>query len=370
MSIVSHASLFAPPPPRADGRVDLAGLTRAELAAEVARLGEPAFRAAQLWRWIHRRGATDFAEMTDLGKALRARLAEGMGPLCVRAVPNRHVTGLAAVAARLDTAPDTVPQDAAALGAEIAAMATDAVTPAELADLAAAHGVDCHPLWRDGDAGRFDAVFLPRRAADARGKAMVPVSPAVPVAPGTPAAAARPLANTPRGADGDAARIDAWRAFLRERLPEHMVPAVFVPLDALPMTPNGKVDVHRLPLPDTVERPVDDRFVPPRDAVDEVLAAIWREVLGVARVGIHDNFFDLGGHSLLATRAVTRLREELGVDLSLNDFFRTSTIAEIHDVVVAWLAEHASPDLLDALGADDGPPPAGAGGDPCTAAGA
>ena len=77
MSIVSHASLFAPPPPRADGRVDLAGLTRAELAAEVARLGEPAFRAAQLWRWIHRRGATDFAEMTDLGKALRARLAEG-----------------------------------------------------------------------------------------------------------------------------------------------------------------------------------------------------------------------------------------------------------------------------------------------------
>ena len=76
MGIASHASMFAPPPPRADGRTDVVGLTRAELAGLLADMGEPAFRARQLWRWIYRRGATDFGRMTDLGKALRTGLAE------------------------------------------------------------------------------------------------------------------------------------------------------------------------------------------------------------------------------------------------------------------------------------------------------
>ena len=76
MGIDSHASVFAPPPPRPDGRVNLVGLTREELAAEMAAIGEPSFRARQLWRWIYVRGETDFASMSDLSKALRGRLAE------------------------------------------------------------------------------------------------------------------------------------------------------------------------------------------------------------------------------------------------------------------------------------------------------
>ena len=76
MGISSHASVFAPPPSRPDGRTDLVGLTRAELEGLLAEIGEPAFRARQLWRWVYRRGATDFDRMTDLGKALRSGLAD------------------------------------------------------------------------------------------------------------------------------------------------------------------------------------------------------------------------------------------------------------------------------------------------------
>ncbi|HTQ81129.1 MAG TPA: amino acid adenylation domain-containing protein, partial [Thermoanaerobaculia bacterium] len=93
------------------------------------------------------------------------------------------------------------------------------------------------------------------------------------------------------------------RAFLRERLPEYMVPAVFVVLDALPITPNGKVDRRALPAPEWAPTAA---YQPPRDAVEETLAAIWSEVLKVERVGIDDNFFELGGDSILSIQVISR----------------------------------------------------------------
>ena len=120
----------------------------------------------------------------------------------------------------------------------------------------------------------------------------------------------------------DAAEL---RAFLRERLPEHMVPTSLVALVALPLTPNGKVDARALPAPDAAQAAQAAR-VAPRDATEEAVAALWRDLLRVEDVGVTDDFFALGGHSLLATRLSTRLRSALGVDVPLRDLFAAPTV--------------------------------------------
>ncbi|HVR99225.1 MAG TPA: amino acid adenylation domain-containing protein, partial [Thermoanaerobaculia bacterium] len=122
----------------------------------------------------------------------------------------------------------------------------------------------------------------------------------------------------------DAAEL---RAFLRERLPEYMVPSSWVVLERLPRTPNGKVD--RRALPALLERRVERRFTAPRTPVEELLAGIWSDLLRVERVGADDDFFDLGGHSLLATQVVSRLRGALGVELPLRSLFEAPTVAAL-----------------------------------------
>jgi hypothetical protein len=122
---------------------------------------------------------------------------------------------------------------------------------------------------------------------------------------------------------------------LRQRLPEYMVPAAAVPLAALPLTPNGKLDRTALPPPDWGNR-ADQRAaerVAPRDAVDEVLGGIWREVLGVAEIGVHDDFFALGGHSLLIAKMLAKVRAAFGLDVPIHRFFQVPTVAGLAGVL-------------------------------------
>ncbi len=118
--------------------------------------------------------------------------------------------------------------------------------------------------------------------------------------------------------------------FVRSRLPEPMAPSIFVVLDTLPLLPSGKVDRRSLPAPAT-ERPT--RYVAPRTEIEKEMAGIWQDVLGVSRIGVHDDFFDLGGHSMLAMQIVERtrdrFRESLAPDLPLAALFETSTIAAL-----------------------------------------
>ncbi|RKH08371.1 non-ribosomal peptide synthetase [Corallococcus sp. CA053C] len=115
------------------------------------------------------------------------------------------------------------------------------------------------------------------------------------------------------------------REGLRRTLPEYMVPAAFVVLDALPLNPNGKVDRKALPAP-VIERTSPRPYEAPRTPTETLLAGLWQQVLGVERAGITDHFFELGGHSLLATQVVSRLRASLHVELPLNAFFDAPTL--------------------------------------------
>jgi hypothetical protein len=120
--------------------------------------------------------------------------------------------------------------------------------------------------------------------------------------------------------------IGALRSWLRRNLPGYMVPSAFVFLDALPLTPNGKVDRRALPAPAVTRPDLEEAFVAPRTPLEKVVAGIWTEVLGLDRVGVHDDFFELGGHSLLATRVVSHLRDALQVELPLRSLFEAPTI--------------------------------------------
>jgi amino acid adenylation domain-containing protein len=126
----------------------------------------------------------------------------------------------------------------------------------------------------------------------------------------------------------DAELIGELRDFLLAKLPEYMVPASFILLDGLPLTPNGKVDRQSLPrLDERRDGGGEKVFVAPRDEVEERVAVLWGDVLGLDRVGVEDNFFEAGGHSLLAARLIGRLREAFQVDLPLAVLFEVPTVA-------------------------------------------
>jgi amino acid adenylation domain-containing protein len=134
--------------------------------------------------------------------------------------------------------------------------------------------------------------------------------------------------------------------FLRERLPDYMVPSIFVMLEVLPLTPNGKVNRQALPAPDRARSNVEGTFVVPRTPVEEVIAGIWAETLGIERVGIHDNFFELGGHSLLATQVVSQVREAFQVEMPLRSLFETPTVAGLSDHIEAAMRTGQKQDVL------------------------
>ncbi len=119
------------------------------------------------------------------------------------------------------------------------------------------------------------------------------------------------------------------RRHLAERLPAHMLPSVFVPLDELPLTPSGKVDRRQLPAPEAAREEARADYVAPRTPVEEVLAGIWRDILGVGRVGVYDNFFELGGHSLLAMRSLSAMRRLFRMEVPLRVLFETADLEEL-----------------------------------------
>jgi amino acid adenylation domain-containing protein len=133
------------------------------------------------------------------------------------------------------------------------------------------------------------------------------------------------------------------RRHLRERVPDWMMPAAFVVLEALPVTPNGKVDRRALPSPEEGESAAETAYLPPRTPVEQAVAAVWAECLGRERVGMHESFFSLGGHSLLAMQVISRLRDSLRIDLSLQVLFERPTVAGVAEEIVLRQAKSTAP---------------------------
>ena len=132
-------------------------------------------------------------------------------------------------------------------------------------------------------------------------------------------------------------------AYARQHLPDYMVPALFVTMDALPLNPNGKVDRAALPEPEGLRPDLAAEYVPPRNPIEETLAAIWSQVLDLDRVGVHDNFFDVGGHSLLASRLAARVRKAFGREVPLDRFLASPTIATLAGIVESALRSGSLP---------------------------
>ncbi len=137
--------------------------------------------------------------------------------------------------------------------------------------------------------------------------------------------------------ENNIASFGELRDFSKKFLPEYMAPSVFVRLDQMPTTPNGKTDRDILPAPDPNDLMTLNHtpYVPPKSQIEKALAEIFQQVLGIHRVGINDNFFDLGGHSLLATRVCSTISKNMNVEISLKTFFDGPTVAELAESLMA-----------------------------------
>jgi acyl carrier protein len=136
---------------------------------------------------------------------------------------------------------------------------------------------------------------------------------------------------------------------VEEQLPEFMMPSAFIMLDALPLTPSGKIDRKALPRPDRARPQRETVFVAARTPLEEDLVNIWRELLGIEQIGIHDKFFELGGHSLLLTRLASRIHRTFGVEIPLRVLFNTPTVVDMATAIAARQVEHEDQTETDRL---------------------
>ncbi|MBB1242184.1 amino acid adenylation domain-containing protein [Streptomyces durbertensis] len=254
-------------------------------------------------------------DVSDL-ESLADRLNAGQ-PVDLRltGVPDDRIAPVAAALRALDGA-----SDASALVRPLSG-ADDAETPVleRLHEVAARSGLRASALWST-TADRTLDVVLTRRPPGALGRT-------TPAPAGT---ALVSLVNAPATMRDTGALLSSVRAFLRERLPEYLVPAATVVLDTMPLTSHGKVDRRRLPEPD-IRSAEDGR--PPRTPLEELLCGLFADILGVSRVTIDDSFFALGGHSLSATRLSSRLRSALGLELPVRSLFEAPTVAGLAEAV-------------------------------------
>jgi len=276
-------------------------------------------------------------------EALRAWLAaDADQPLAVLGIPNARVWRELRIVRLLEMedGPETVAEARAALDRED----DPSIDPEALWEIGDALGltVEIRPAGPQAPA-RVDALFR-RAGADAA----FPERPLLP-------REVREYANDPLWAAQARDLAPRLRAWLKEQLPEHMVPSALVVMDAFPLTPNGKVDRRALPAPEPQRLGSEEACVEPRSDTERRLAAIWAEVLRLERVFVDDNFFDLGGHSLLATQLATRVREAFSISLPLQRIFEAPTVASLAEVVEAANAQAMAAllDDLDALSDDE-----------------
>ena len=256
-----------------------------------------------------------------------AALADALGrrhlaPLVVRDVPNARVADAEAAMTWLGTTGEPSTVDGwrhwrAQSKAE--AVEPEAVEPEAIWAAARDLGYEAHIGWGT-QAGRLDVLLRTRH------NGMRPVAAGWQRAPVS--GALRRATNDPQQGEAAQRLVPALRDYVRERLPEYMVPSTIVVMDSLPLTPSGKVDRQSLPDPERVRPELESTFVEPSTQAETILAGIWAELLGVDRVGARDNFFSLGGDSILSVQVIARARQA-GLPLTINQLFQHQTVADL-----------------------------------------
>ncbi|MFG2018041.1 amino acid adenylation domain-containing protein [Actinomadura geliboluensis] len=210
----------------------------------------------------------------------------------------------------------------------------DPLDPQEFADWARRQGRDAVLTWSGDSVHAFDAVLLPPPRSGHR----IVSGGFVPHGSGTGGTI---RVNTPALASSIGPLLSELPGYLRERLPDYMVPATLVPLSQIPLTPNGKLDRRALPS----QHASVGSSREPRNLTERTLCALFGELLGLEGVGIDDDFFALGGHSLLAVRLIARIRERFGTDVPLRTVIKYPTVAELGTLILANSVpqEHADP---------------------------
>ncbi len=255
--------------------------------------------------------------------ALRHLLVDGEPPLVVlKGVPNVR---LESAARTLDWMHGPQPP---ATAAELRQAADFLAPPAD---------VDPEDLWRLGDELAYAVAVRWSRAHPQRSLEVVlqrtvagePSGPVPVVDEPVPIERWGRYVNHPLKGLVAARLADLLRRYLKEKLPEYMVPAAFVVLDALPVTPNGKLDRRALPAPELSRSNEEGDFIAPRDSLERELAGIWEEILGVRPIGVRDNFFLLGGHSLSVVRMTAQVQKRLGYNVPLASLLQGGTIEDL-----------------------------------------
>jgi amino acid adenylation domain-containing protein len=288
----------------------------------ILHVGEHDEAARPRTQWLD--WASAGAERTDpvgrLGELASAAIADGKA-LGVTGVPNARLSGFGALVTAL-----AGPGDGTAgmlRPAAEAGPAAPGVEPQALYDLAERMGAAAQLCPSRSGELLFDVAFYPAGTVP-------PEFPLVAAARAEPASP-HSAANWPQQARVLAEMGPRWRDHLKDRVPEFAIPAIFVPVAEIPLSPNGKADHDRLPVPPPSAGTPAGEQVPPKDGPEKVLATIWAEVLGLEYVGATDNYFALGGDSIRAVRAIT-LANRAGLVLAPRDLFQHPTVAELAGV--------------------------------------
>jgi acyl carrier protein len=273
------------------------------------------------------------ADLTPAGVPRQLQRCPAAG-LCLVSVPNARLWSEMKTLELLDA--PAGPPTANDLREAVRAAGPVGIDPEDFWALGSERGyaveVRCSTAGRDSC---YDVVFRPPAPAGVpsrNGKVHAPAAM-------QPARSWSSYANDPLRGKAVRDLVPQLRDHVKGSLPEYMVPSAYVVLDALPLTPSGKLDRNALPAPDSARPLADDSYLAPRNRVEEAVAKIWAEVLGVERVGAHDNFFDLGGHSLLATQVLSRIRQAFPVDISLRRLFEEPTVATLARAVTEGQGE-------------------------------
>jgi amino acid adenylation domain-containing protein len=271
----------------------------------------------------------------DLSSLRQLLTRNEAGALAIKDIPNARLTADVKVSELLES--DAGPETAGEIREAIREQTQPAVDPEDLWTLCDELSYRVHIEGAADGKPSFNAVFYRRADASAD-------NPAREAAPSfsqieTDATDWGKYANNPLQVQITGKLVPQLRDFLKENLPEHMVPSSFVFLDALARTPNGKVDRKALRQLNGQTADMADDYVAPQTPIETLVCEVWQTLLRVDRVGIHDNFFHLGGHSLLATQVINKLRQACSVDLPLRNFFESPTVAGLAQKIAAAQSE-------------------------------